>query len=205
MKFRDFAFLTVGVVGGILIASKKDSKTYVTLKEKANNAYLEIKELDMDDIKDKYDDIKIEISKLDATRSKEIISEQSLKIKSGLIGILDDLQKNKKIKPALENAVDSTEKAIIDMIDYIDDNDLVDKTKEQAQKAYSKTVEYVDGAREKASDFAEDAKGKMSEFAEEAKEKTSDFVEETKEKASDLKEKTTSKIKKRKVESEDLD
>lgn len=194
MRLRDVAFLGLGVIGGLFLASKKDSKTYIALKEKANNAYLEVKELDIDDIKDKYDDIKIEISKLDATRSKEIISERATVIKRNLVSLLDDLQKNKEIKPALEKAVDSTEKAIIDMIDYIDENDLVDKTMDQAQKAYHKTVEYVDGAREKASDFAE-----------ETKEKASEFVEGTKEKASDLKEKTSRKVKKTKEESIDTD
>lgn len=197
MKLRDVVFLGIGVIAGAVLVSQKDSKVVKNLRDKVDRAYLNIRELELEDVKDKFSDIKIEIVKLDAARSKEIINEAATNIKNGLVDILDSLQKNKKIKPGLEKAIDSSEKAVIDLIDYIDDNDLVDKTVNRAKKTYYKTGEYVEVAKDKVVDLAGAATGA-------AKDKTGDIFGETKEKANDLKEKSLNKVK-RTNKKKDLD
>lgn len=152
MKKKSVVAFGLGIVLGVLLAPKKGSETFEELKEKSNNLYLQAKELDIDTIKDKIDDIKIEITKLDYERSKELVSQQATVIKDKLSKLIVDLQENKKIQPALEGAINSTEKAIIDVIDYIDENELIDKTKDGAQKVYEKSNEYADNFKEKASE-----------------------------------------------------
>lgn len=189
MKTRDIAVFGIGIIAGLLLAPKKGSETFDELKVKSNNLYLQAKELDIDTIKDKVDDIKIELTKLDFDRSKEIVSQQATVIKDKLVKLVDDLQENKNIQPALESAIDSTQKAIVDVIDYIDEKELIEKTKEGAQKVYEKSNEYADNFKEKASEvidktaaeankFVDKTTGKVKEMNEVIKEAEEDITDE---------------------------
>ncbi|MDR1781441.1 MAG: hypothetical protein LBR40_00345 [Bacilli bacterium] len=182
MKLKSVLLLGVGVVAGVLLAPKKGSETYRELKEKINDLYLQAKELDMDDLKNKVEEVKVDASKLNAARSKEIVSERANAIKTKLSSIVTDLQNNKDIKPNLEKVIDKTQEKINDVITYIDEKDLIDKTKEQASKVANKSKELGSKAKDKANELGNNAKVKADELKESAKSK-----------AKDLKDKVTNK------------
>ncbi|MDH6603824.1 gas vesicle protein [Bacilli bacterium PM5-9] len=183
MKAKGLALFGLGVFAGLLLAPKKGSEAYDELKEKVNNVYLQTKELDIDSIKDKMYDIKIEVAKMDYDRSKEIVSNQATIIKEKLDKLITDLQENEKIKPAMANAVDATQKAIIDLIDYIDESELVDKTKEQVQKAYDKTSEYASDLKEKTTSIADNVMDKADDTYEKVAKQTEKIVAKKKKKS----------------------
>ena len=193
MKAKSVALFGLGIVAGLLLAPRKGSDSYSELKDRVNDLYLQARELDMDTIKDKIDDVRIEIAKMDFDRSKEIVSKQSQVIKDKLTKLITDLQENKDIQPAMESAINATEKAIIDVIDYIDENDLIDKTKEQAQKAYDKTTEYTMNLKEKTGEVAD----KTKEQAQKIYEKSTEYVDELKDEADDVIDDVSEKIEKK--------
>lgn len=193
MKAKSVALFGLGIVAGLLLAPRKGSDSYNELKERVNELYLQAKELDMDTIKDKIDDVRIELAKMDFDRSKEIVSKQSQVIKDKLTKLISDLQENKDIQPAMENAINATEKAIIDVIDYIDESDLIDKTKEQAQKAYDKTAEYTRNLKEKTGEVAD----KTKEQAQKIYDKSSEYVDEIKDEAEDIIDDVSEKVEKK--------
>ena len=158
MKTQNILLLGAGVVIGLLLAPKKGSESYDELKDKVNELYLQAKELKMNDVKDKIEDIKIEVSKLDYNKSKEIVTQRSEAIKEKLNKVISDLQENKDIQPAVAGAIDKTEKAINDIIDYLDENDVVDKTKHKTKEIYDKTVDYAEEVKEKTNEFVKKAK-----------------------------------------------
>lgn len=186
MRTRDVVVFGLGVIAGVLLAPKKGSETFEELKSKSNDLYLQAKELKIDTIIDKVDDIKIEITKLDFERSKEIISHQATVIKEKLSKLIVDLQENKKIQPALEGAIDSTQKAIIDVIDYIDENDLIDKTKEGAHKICEKSNEYVDTFKEKASEVIDKTANEANKLVDKTTDKVKEVSEVIKEAEQDI-------------------
>ncbi|MEG0283726.1 MAG: hypothetical protein RR543_04815 [Erysipelotrichales bacterium] len=193
MKFKDVAVFGLGVVAGILLAPKKGSDTYEELKQKTNNLYLEAKDINIDSIKDKIEDIKIEVTKLDFDRSKEIVSEQSVNLKTKLNQLITDLQENKKVQPALESAIDATQGAIINVIDFIDEKELIDKTVDGAKTAYGKSIEYIDVAKEKANDIADVTAKKAGQVADATAKKAGEIADVTAKKASELVDSTKNK------------
>ena len=172
MNGKGLALFGLGIVVGLLVAPRKGSESYEGLKTRVNDLYLQAKDLDLESVKDKLYDVKIEVSKMDYARSKEIVADQAEIVREKLSKIITDLQENEKIKPAMVGAIDATEKAVIDVITYIDENELVDKTKAQAQKAYDKTMEYAEIVKEKSGDVAGDVK--------EQAQKVSDYVGDVK-------------------------
>lgn len=179
MKFKNVLLLGLGAVAGVLLAPKKGSESYKELKEKVNDLYLQVKELNMDEIKNKVEEIKIDTSKLNAVRSKEIVSEKAAVIKAKLGNLITDLQENKNIRPNLEKTIDKTQEKINDVITYIDENDLIDKTKEQASKVVEKSKELGSQVKESASELGKSAKQKTDELKENAKEKMAEIKRKT--------------------------
>jgi len=188
MKARYIALIGIGVVAGLLLAPRKGSESYSQLKGKVNDLYLQAKELDIDTIKDKIYDIKIEVAKMDATRSKELVSQHARIIKRKLSKLITDLQNNKNIQPNMAGAIDATEKVIIDVIDYIDENELIDKTKEQAQKAYDKTSEFAGTIKDKSGDVAAEVKEHAQKVYDKATGYSNDITDDVVDVAQDIKE-----------------
>lgn len=170
MKKKSVGLLGLGVLIGMLIAPKKGSEFRKELMVHIDNVYLSAKELNIDSVKDKIEDIKIEISKLDAETSKEFISSRIEIIKNKLISLIEDLQNNESIKPTVENALQSTKKAINDTIDYIDEKKIVDKAKEGASVVYDKSVEVANVVIEKSSDLVEKASNEAKDIVDKASE-----------------------------------
>lgn len=166
MKARNALLgLGAGLVAGILLSPKKGSESYEELKRKLNNIYLQAKELNLDDIKNNVEDLRIELTKLDATKSKEIVNDQSAKIKSTLDDLIDKLQNNENIKPTLNSAVSSLENGIIEVINWFDGNDFAEKAKDKTEVI-----------REKASELAAEVKEKSKELSEKALEKKDEIL-----------------------------
>lgn len=152
-----FAFVT-GLGLGVLLAPKKGSEIAGELKVKLDDLYLQVKEFNMDEINDKIEEIKIETSKLDFESSREIVSKQSAVLKEKLHNLIVSIQENEKIEPALEGAVDSTKKAIISVIDFIDENDLIVKTKTAANKAKDVAVDAANTVKDKSEEVISNIK-----------------------------------------------
>ncbi|WP_423364275.1 YtxH domain-containing protein [Mycoplasma sp. P36-A1] len=158
--------LGAGIVAGILLSPKKGSESYEELKRKLNNIYLQAKELNIDDLKNNVEDLRIELSKLDSTKSKEIVNDQAEKIKSNLNNLVDKLQKNENIKPTLDNAVTSLENGAIEVINFFDNNDLAKQAKTKKDEFMNKANEFAKEAKEKSSDFYDKTSASLSKASE---------------------------------------
>lgn len=212
MKLKSAALLAAGLVAGILLAPKKGSETQKILKEKIDEIYLQVKELDIESIQDKLEEIKIDISKMDVQSSKEFVSKQASVVKEKLNNIVDELQNNKEIQPKLRNVIDKTESAINDTIDYIDENDLINKASGKAKGVIEKTKEIGGDLKEKSVEWFDDTESaihdtidhvnendlinKASSKAKEVLEKTEETAEDIKEKSAELLDKTSEKAEK---------
>ncbi|MDR3215728.1 MAG: YtxH domain-containing protein [Bacilli bacterium] len=163
MKLKNVCLLATGLVAGLLLAPQKGRDTYRELKAKVNDLYLQAKETNVDGLKEKVADIKVDVSKMNLAHSKEVVSKKASVIKVKLGDLITDLQKNEKIKPNVESAIDLTEKKINEVISYIDDNDLIEKTKVQTKKAADKTVEVAKNVKDKAEEFSSKIKGSLEE------------------------------------------
>lgn len=147
-----------GVVVGMLFAPKKGSELRHDLALMFEDAYNKAKEIDIDEVKYKLEEIKEDIKSLDAEKSKEFVSEKTVVIKEKLLHLVDLLQENKKIKPALEDAIDRTEHAVIATINYIDEKELPEKAKETAFIVAEKSKDMAEKSKEVASKLVEDSK-----------------------------------------------
>lgn len=160
MKTRNVVAFGLGVLAGMMLAPKKGEDFRAMLKEKIDDIYLQAREINVDSIKDKIDDLRLEATKLDANTSKEFITKQSKVIKKQLVKLVDDLQNNKNIKPAVENAVDSTKDALNKTINYIDENQLVEKAKQKTTQAISQSRKAAEKLKDKSSELYEEATSK---------------------------------------------
>lgn len=161
MKFSNYVCFGLGVVVGMLLSPKKGKDMRKELMDKVNELQSQAQELNMQEINDKIADIKIQISKMDASKSKEVVVKNLDVIKDKLLSLIDSLQNNQDIKPSVAKAVDATKGAAINVIDFIDEKDLVNKTKNVASKAKEKGGEYLEIAKEKASHTAHKAESKI--------------------------------------------
>lgn len=171
MKFKNVALLGIGVVVGMLISPKKGEDMRKELMDKMNELQENAQDLNMEEINEKIAEIKDSITHMDATKSKEMVSKNLDNIKDKLISLVDSLQNNQDIKPALAHAVDKTKNAAINAIDYIDEKDVVNKTKNAAHKVKEKGSEYLEVAKEKATNTAHKAEAKLKEEHEHHREK----------------------------------
>lgn len=159
-KTRGLLTFGLGVLVGMMLAPQKGEDFRAMLKEKIDDIYLQAKEINIDSIKDKLEDLRFEASKLDANTSKEFIAKQSKVIKKKLVKLVDDLQNNEHIKPTVEKAVDSTKDALDSAINYIDENQIVEKAKEKTTHAISKSKKTAGKLKDKSSDLYEEATSK---------------------------------------------
>lgn len=186
MQFKTVTAFGLGVLLGILVAPKKGSETCKDIQAKANELYEQSKNITLQDVQDKIEDIKIEISKLDYNKSKELVVQGLNNLKEQLFNLVDYLQENKNIKPSLEGAFDKTEAAAVNLINYIDEKEIVEKTKEKAGAIKNKTGEYFEVAKEKASDIAQKTGDKASEIAKKTGDKAIEIAKKTSDKASEI-------------------
>ncbi|MGL4382473.1 MAG: hypothetical protein ACRCTA_02025, partial [Bacilli bacterium] len=139
--------------------------------------YLAAKDIKIADIQNKIEDIKVDISKIDFNTSKEFVAKQGTALKGKLNSLLVSLQENKKIQPALEGAIDKTQNAIISTIDFIEEKELIEKTKDAGAKVVDASTklgsQVVEGAKENSSIVKE----KVTEGFASAKEEVIDKID----------------------------
>jgi len=163
--------LGLGLLVGLALAPKKGSESYEQLKGKLNDLYYQARELNIDDIKDNVENLRIEITKLDSTKSKEIVTNQAEKIKLNIAELVDKLQ-NMEVTPTLHDAVDSLKDKALEAIDFFEDNDLSQKFSQTRGKVVSK----ADDFKYRASDKAYDIKDKAVDKAYDLKDKAAEGI-----------------------------
>jgi len=188
---KTIAKVGLGVLVAAALAPKRGSESYEQLKAKLNDLYLQAKEIKMDDIKDNVENLRIELTKLDSTKSKEIVATQAEKIKVNLDELVDKLQ-NAEVKPHLGKAVDSLEKKALEAINYFEENDLSQKFSDGKESIVSKVDKYKEELKERTEGLKEKTE-ELKEKTEDLRGKAEELVDKTKEGYYDLADKVLAK------------
>ena len=122
--------LGIGAGLGLLFAPKKGSETRKDLKNKIDELYLKVKDIDAQEVKEnivkKVDSLKIELASLDQEKVTEIAKKQAAKIQKKAEELYDYAKE--KGTPVLEKAVDDVRTQAIKLTKEITKK--LEKTKE---------------------------------------------------------------------------
>lgn len=111
------AGIGIGIGIGMLIAPDKGSETRKKLKNKLNEMYEKIKNIDAEDIKNQIEDIKRELAELDKEKVLKIAKEKG----KAIVKKSEELYKSvvKKGTPMLEKAADDIRLTAIDVLNSL--------------------------------------------------------------------------------------
>ena len=111
------AGIGIGIGIGMLIAPDKGSETRKKLKNKLNDMYEKIRDIDAEDIKKQISDIKKELADLDKEKVLKIAKEKG----KAIVKKSEELYKTavKKGTPILEKAADDIRLSAIDVLNSI--------------------------------------------------------------------------------------
>lgn len=106
----------LGAVAGLLFAPKKGSETRKDVAKKINELVEKVKEIDMDDVKDKFNkkinEIQKELEDLDQEKARKIVEKKVEQLKKKVSDLYE--MAKKEGKPVVEDAVKALKASLIE-------------------------------------------------------------------------------------------
>lgn len=167
----------LGVIVGLLVAPKSGKELRKDVCDRASDVLEDIKNFDKETAKESINNVKEAVVTMDLDTAKDLINRAGDKTKDILNDAVDAIQNNDTLRTLPNKTVDAVTGATIKTVEYIDENDLVGKTKDISKKTGKVAKDVVKKADE-VKDITIEKVQNVTEQVEEFADKTVEKVKE---------------------------
>lgn len=181
----------LGVIAGLLIAPKSGKELRGDICDRTQDILDDIKKLDKEKAKDGLENFKIKVVSMDVNTAKDAINTASEKTKDVLNDAVDAIQQNETLRTLPNKSVDALSGAALKTVDFIDEQDIVNKGKDFSKK----TAQVANDTSKVVVKQAKEVTEKTVQVAQKVADQTVEVYNKVADSVEDITEKTKDKVK----------